>query len=48
MICLVIALFVIGFCIVAYNVESAQKDWLGILGYFLCVLSACLAGGYIF
>ena len=44
MIILPILLFVIGFCVVAYNVEHAQKDWLGCLGYILCVLSACMAG----
>lgn len=44
MIWLAILLFIIGFCVIAYNVEQAQKDWLGILGYILCVAAAALAG----
>ena len=44
MICLAILVFVIGFCVIAYNVEHARKDWLGILGYLLCISAAAIAG----
>lgn len=41
---LAIVLFVVGFCVIAYNVEQAQKDWVGILGYVLCILGAVVVG----
>lgn len=43
MIILPILVFIVGFCVIAYNVEYARKDWLGILGYILCILAACAA-----
>lgn len=44
MIWLAILLFVIGFCVIAYNVEQVQNAWLGTLGYILCMTAAALAG----
>jgi hypothetical protein len=44
MILLAILLFVIGFCVIAYNVEQVQSAGLGTLGYILCMAAAALAG----
>jgi hypothetical protein len=43
MIWLAILLFIIGFCIIAYNVEQVQSVWLGTLGYIICMVAAALA-----
>jgi hypothetical protein len=43
MIWLAILLFVIGFCITAYNMEQVQSVWLGTLGYIICIVAAALA-----